>query len=1660
MPPSSSRRESASNSTDGSSPKFTPSPRSSNSSNSLPETSEPKSYELRPLASNTLDTSRDDEDEDLIPRQRRGSVDSVQSFELYTPDEDKQVLRKLDRRLVLFMALLYCLSFLDRSNIGNARIAGLADDLKLSSNQYEWLLWAFYITYIAFEWMTLMYRIVPPHIYISICILSWGIVASLQALSTSFGFLLVLRALLGIGEAAFGPGVPFYLSFFFRRHELAFRTGLFISASPLSASFAGALAWLITKVGKHSPLSPWRLLFLLEGFPSVLVAVWAWDFVPDGPGVVKWLTPRQRRVAVLRLRQEKEDEEEEHFDEKHAGKGKSKVNFREVLQTLKDPKCYLTAFMFFSCNVAFSSMPVFLPTIIRDMGYESITAQGLSAPPYLFAFVVVLATAYYSDRLQSRSTFIMLHSLLATLGYTIIAISGYYELPNTMVRYMALYPAIAGFFSVITIIITWTINNQESDSQKGTGMAILNIIGQMGPLVGTSIFPKEDGPWYVRGMGICAAFMLSAGVLAAVLRWVLIRENRKMREDKGGGDYASVPLEEGATTRRTQKKFEFMLATTSQESVREKADGFEREPVATGSPRIAPQNGSPISNFKPEADLERVPRMSRGDTESIKFGGEEDDPTIGVSFQRSTSPATVHKIKGVTYEKVGESGIKRMHKFSLYETHSRYYIIGSDIMDKQYRVLKIDRTAPPGVLNIFEDDILYNVREMNQLLLTIDDGNKAHGGMKLKLGFWGLLGFVRFTDAYYMILISKRSQVAMLGGHYIYQVDGTEVVPLTTGPISRFQKDRNPDETRLLAILSNMDLTRGFYYSYSYNITRSLQQNIIHERTALNEGIGNADRDFQDMFVWNNHLLDPARTVLKNVYDWCQPTIHGYIDQASLDVLGRKIFITILARRSRHFAGARFLKRGTNDEGYVANDVESEQIVSEALTTSFHAAGPRLYSNPTYTSYIQHRGSIPVYWTQDNTGVSPKPDIDLSLVDPFYSAAAIHFDNLFERYGAPLYVLNLIKARERTERESKLLHEYKNCIDYLNQSLPQDKKIIYEAFDMSRAAKTRGQDVIGTLERLAEKVLQKTGFFQNGDEEFNTPQVQNGVARTNCIDCLDRTNAAQFVIGKRALGRQLQALGVISGNTVEYDSDCVEMFTHMFHGHGDAIAIQYGGSHLVNTMATYRKINQWQSSSRDMMESFKRYYHNSFLDSQRQEAYNLFLGNYIFDPTQPMLWELTTDYYLHHADPRSLLEKPRRDYNQWYTAAHLRERTLPPATMPSRVQIASLDVGISAHDDYWLEYYRPLAISSFLKVFAFRLSNPPRPGRDWRDNVFPSREENRSPFVPRKKAHEHEVQRKISKKEKAPRKGVTILDPSNETDARLSNMMAQRRHYAHLGIPEVHSPVKHSILRDPHFETYMPSSTPESYNSMYSLANSTSTSAGLSSTLNNGFKPADKALINQWTLVQFYENSINPSVSLAEEEEYTRYIEHPLILPLVVGTEVPSADDPVATEFYEYLCTTEGSPHISTNPDDEGVRLAPTDLPRLDTDINSLYSFQSQARPTTSHSVSTPFSHAPSYSYPYPHNPHPHLETSFLDGVGVAPALQSYTTLGNGKFQTAEEDIEEFEEFLQVKDNPLDVEDDDGTAKRYKAYRQWLRGKSFFKQSKVDPEWQNQLPVR
>ncbi|CAJ0636889.1 7190_t:CDS:10 [Entrophospora sp. SA101] len=479
---------------------------------------------------------------------------------------------------------------------------------------------------------------------------------------------------------------------------------------------------------------------------------------------------------------------------------------------------------------------------------------------------------------------------------------------------------------------------------------------------------------------------------------------------------------------------------------------------------------------------------------------------------------------------------------------------------------------------------------------------------------------------------------------------------------------------------------------------------------------------YNEMFVWNHYLLENGFRSLKKDSDWILPIINGFVDQSKISIFGRNIFVTLIARRSRYFAGARFLKRGVNDQGYVANDVETEQIVSEMSTTSFNHSGNRSCNNPNYTSYVQHRGSIPLYWSQDVANMIPKPPIALNFRDPFYSAAALHFDNMFQRYGAPIIVLNLIKTKEKNRRESILGDELEESINYLTQFLPENS-LKYKAWDMSKARKG-DEDVMDLMETFAEEYLADTGFFHSGPEASinvikreeiqGVPQNQrmhlrqNGVVRTNCIDCLDRTNAAQLIIGKCALGHQLYALGIIDQPKVHVDSDVVNMLTDMYHDHGDTIAFQYGGSNLVNTIDSYRKINQWTSHSRDLIENLRRFYSNSFQDRDKQDAMNLFLGHYPQrDQDLPALWDLTNDYKLHFMDPPRF-RRARRSYINWWTNDALNQKDGQHDI--ARYQVVSrlsrqFDEEEDSDKGYWIEYYGPRSITSFEKLFAFTMNS-------------------------------------------------------------------------------------------------------------------------------------------------------------------------------------------------------------------------------------------------------------------------------------------------------------------------------------------------------------------
>jgi MFS family permease len=203
------------------------------------------------------------------------------------------------------------------------------EDLHLSSADYQWLLTIFYISYILFEWFALMWKIIPPHIWAAICVVGWGVVATSQAGTHSFSGMMCARFFLGFFEAGFGPGIPFLMSFFYLRHEIGLRIGIFLSAAPLATCFAGALAYGITSGNDAHRIRNWRLLFLVEGLPCIVAGFATFFFLPDTADKARFFSEEEKRIARARGVRQVGDEEAHRIGH---------ISFKDVGRALLDLK--------------------------------------------------------------------------------------------------------------------------------------------------------------------------------------------------------------------------------------------------------------------------------------------------------------------------------------------------------------------------------------------------------------------------------------------------------------------------------------------------------------------------------------------------------------------------------------------------------------------------------------------------------------------------------------------------------------------------------------------------------------------------------------------------------------------------------------------------------------------------------------------------------------------------------------------------------------------------------------------------------------------------------------------------------------------------------------------------------------------------------------------------------------------------------------------------------------------------------------------------------------------------------------------------------------------------------------------------------------------------
>ncbi|KAF4344069.1 retrograde regulation protein [Fusarium beomiforme] len=427
-----------------------------------------------------------------------------------------QIKNKIDRHLLPLVSVLYVLSYIDRGNIGNAKTAGAQDDLGLSDSQWAWVLNSFYICYTVFEWTTLLWKLLPAHIYIACLCFLWGVVASCSGLVNNLAGLCACRAALGILEAAFGAGAPYYLSLFYQRRELGLRVSILVGMSPLANCFAASLAYGISKIRSH--MEPWRLILLIEGAPAIIIAPFVYFFLADSIQSARFLTAAEKDASIARLGTKDTT-------------SKEKLNWKQATSGLKDYKTYVHATIHFCCNYSFAGLANFLPTIVQSLGYSSIHAQGLTAPPYLAAFILCVSAAFFSDRYGNRGYVIAGCSAMGGIGYLLLAIVE--DMGKSNIRYLGIWFAVMGVFPCLTLNITWLLNNQGGETKRGIGLAILAILGQCSSFLSSAVYPKTDAPFFVKGCSIGCALTFMITVLSLGLHFMLVRENRRRDRENG-----------------------------------------------------------------------------------------------------------------------------------------------------------------------------------------------------------------------------------------------------------------------------------------------------------------------------------------------------------------------------------------------------------------------------------------------------------------------------------------------------------------------------------------------------------------------------------------------------------------------------------------------------------------------------------------------------------------------------------------------------------------------------------------------------------------------------------------------------------------------------------------------------------------------------------------------------------------------------------------------------------------------------------------------------------------------------------------------------------------------------------------------------------------------
>lgn len=382
----------------------------------------------------------------------------------------------------------------------------------------------------------------------------------------------------------------------------------------------------------------------------------------------------------------------------------------------------------------------------------------------------------------------------------------------------------------------------------------------------------------------------------------------------------------------------------------------------------------------------------------------------------------------------------------------------------------------------------------------------------------------------------------------------------------------------------------SFYYSLDFDLTSTLQHR--------GYGVHSLSADvYEDEYMWNSFMMqeiisyrDRLDQRAKQILDdegFLTTVIRGFAETFITYVRNTKIALTIICKQSWKRAGTRFNARGVDDDSNVANFVETELI---------------MYSTNYCFAFTQIRGSIPAFWEQDTSLLNPKVTLTRSIdaTQPIFDK---HFRKSTDKYG-PVHVVNLLATKSS---ESELSNRYRDHIKR-SKELKLNEDIFYTWFDFH---KETAQEGFAGVQKLIPKVLDAIlacGYFAYDVKQNKVISEQHGIFRTNCLDCLDRTNLGQQTISLTAFKIFLQDFNFITKHTFIDDDDFVTKHNTLWADHGDQISQIYTGTNALKSSFSRKGKMSFAGALSDATKSVSRMYINNFMDKSKQQNIDTLLG--------------------------------------------------------------------------------------------------------------------------------------------------------------------------------------------------------------------------------------------------------------------------------------------------------------------------------------------------------------------------------------------------------------------------------------------------------------------